>query len=62
MPQVLFKHSGRYRCVSISKSRMSDVSDIAKDQFNHFEGCRCVNFPQVSGPRSQVHLRFCLGT
>ena len=36
--------------------------DIAKVLFNHLEGRRIVNFPQMSGPRSQVRLRFCLST
>ena len=36
--------------------------DVAKVLFNHLEGRRTVNFPQVSGPRSQERLRFCLST
>ena len=36
--------------------------DIAKVLFNHLEGCRSVNFPQVSGSRTQERLRFCLST
>ena len=26
--------------------------DVATVLFNHIEGCRSVNFPQVSGPRT----------
>ena len=36
--------------------------DVAKVLFNHIEGCRSVNFPQVSGPRTQERLRFSLST
>ena len=36
--------------------------DVAKVLFNHLEGRRTVNFPQVSGPRTQERLRFCLST
>ena len=36
--------------------------DIAKVLFNHLEGCRSVNFPQVSSSRTQERLRFCLST
>ena len=36
--------------------------DIAKVLFDHLEGCRSVNFPQVSGPRTQECLRFYLST
>ena len=36
--------------------------DVAKVLFIHLEGCRRVNFPQVSGPRTQERLRFCLST
>ena len=36
--------------------------DVAKFLFNHLEGCRCVNFPEVSGPRTQERVRFCLST
>ena len=36
--------------------------DVAKVLFNHLEGCRSVNFPQVSGPRTQERLRICLNT
>ena len=36
--------------------------DVAKFLFNHIEECRSLNFPQVSGPRTQVRLRFCLST
>ena len=36
--------------------------DVAKVLFNHLEGCRSVNFLQVSGPGTQEHLRFCLST
>ena len=36
--------------------------DIGKVLFNHLEGCRSVNFPQVSGPRTQERLRICLNT
>ena len=36
--------------------------DVGKDLFNHLEGCRSVNFPQVSGSRTQECLRFCLNT
>ena len=34
--------------------------NVAKVLFNHLEGCRSVNFPQVPGPRTQESLRFCL--
>ena len=37
-------------------------SDVGKALFNHLEGCRSVNFPQVSGPRTQERLRICLNT
>ena len=37
-------------------------SDVGKVLFNHLEGCRSVNFPQVSGPRTQERLRICLNT
>ena len=37
-------------------------SDVGKVVFNHLEGCRSVNFPQVSGPRTQERLRICLNT
>ena len=37
-------------------------SDVGKVVFNHLEGCRGVNFPQVSGPRTQERLRFYLST
>ena len=36
--------------------------DVAKVMFNHIEGCRSVNFLQVSGPRTQERLIFCLST
>ena len=36
--------------------------DVAPVLFNHIEGCRSVNFPLVSGPRTQECLRFCLST
>ena len=36
--------------------------DVAKVLFNHLEGCRSVNFPQVSGPRTQERLKFYLYT
>ena len=36
--------------------------DVAKVVFNRLEGCRSVNFPQVSGPRTQERLRFCLSS
>ena len=36
--------------------------DVAKVLFNDIEGRRSVNFPQVSGPRTQEHHRFCLST
>ena len=36
--------------------------DVAKVLLKHIEGCRSVNFPQVSGPRIQERLRFCLST
>ena len=36
--------------------------DVAKVVFNHLEVCRSVNFSQVSGPRTQERLRFCLST
>ena len=36
--------------------------DVAKVLFNHLEGCRSVNFPHVSGSRTQERLRFCLST
>ena len=35
---------------------------VAMVLFNHLDGRRSVNFPQVSGPRIQVRLRFCLTT
>ena len=44
------------------KSRRSVGSDVPNVLVNHLEGCRSVNFPQVSGPRSQERLRFCLST
>ena len=44
------------------QSRRSVHLDIAKVLFNHLEGCRSVNFPQVSGSRTQERVRFCLGT
>ena len=31
--------------------------DVAKVLFNHLEGCHSVNFPLVSGPRTQEPLR-----
>ena len=37
-------------------------SNVAKVPFNHLEGCRSVNFAQVSGPRTQERLRICLNT
>ena len=37
-------------------------SNVAKVPFNHFEGIRSVNFPQVSGPRTQERVRICLNT
>ena len=36
--------------------------DVAKVLFNNIEGCRSVNFPQVSGPSTQERLRFSLST
>ena len=36
--------------------------NVAKVLFNRLEGCRSVNFPQVSGPGTQERLRFCLST
>ena len=36
--------------------------DVAKVLFNHLEGCRSVNFPHVSGPRTKERLRICLKT
>ena len=36
--------------------------DVATVLFNHIEGCRSVNFSQVSSPRTQERLRFCLST
>ena len=36
--------------------------DIAKVPFNHLVGCHSVNFPHVSGPRTQERLRFYLST
>ena len=36
--------------------------DVAKVVFNHLEGCRSVNIPQVSGLRTQERLRICLST
>ena len=36
--------------------------DVAKVLFNHLEGCRRVNFFQVSGPRTQEHHRYCLSS
>ena len=36
--------------------------DVAKVLFNHIEGRHSVNFPLVSGPRTQVRLRFSLST
>ena len=44
------------------QSRRSVGPDVAKVLFIHIEGCRSVNFPQVSGPRTQERLRFCLST
>ena len=37
-------------------------SDVTNVLVNHFEGGRSVNFPQVSGPRSQERLKFSLST
>ena len=37
-------------------------SDVGKVVFNHLEGCRSVNFPQVSSPRTYLRLRFYLST
>ena len=37
-------------------------SDVGKVLFNHLKGCRSVNFPLVSGPRTQERLRLCLST
>ena len=37
-------------------------SDVGKVLFKHLEGCRSVNFPEVSGPRTQERLRICLNT
>ena len=37
-------------------------SDVGKVLFNPLEGCRSVNFPQVSAPWTQEHHRFCLST
>ena len=34
--------------------------DVAKVVFNHLEGCRSVNIPQLSGLRTQECLRICL--
>ena len=36
--------------------------DVATVLFNHIEGCCSVNFSEVSGPRTQERLRFCLST
>ena len=37
-------------------------SNVAKVPFNHFEGSRSVNFPKVSGPRTQERVRICVNT
>ena len=47
---------------SFPQSRRSVGPNVAKVLFNHLEGCRSVNFQQVSGPRTQERLRFCLST
>ena len=44
------------------RSRRSMGPDVATVLFNHIEGCRSVNISQVSGPRTQERLRFCLST
>ena len=36
--------------------------NVSKVLFDHLEECRSVNFPQVSGPRTQERLRICLNT
>ena len=36
--------------------------NVSKVLFDHLEGCRSVNIPQVSGPRTQERLRICLNT
>ena len=44
------------------QSRRSLGPDVPNVLGNHLEGCRSVNFPLVSGPRSQERRRFCLST
>ena len=61
-PYVLFKHLERYRYVLILQSWRSEGSDVAKVLFNHFEGHRSVNFPELPSLRTQVRLRFSLST
>ena len=39
---------------------MSIGPNVSKVLFNHLKGFRSVNFPLVSGPRSQERRRFCL--
>ena len=36
--------------------------NVSKVLFDHLEGRRSVNIPQVSGPRTQERLRICLNT
>ena len=36
--------------------------NVSKVLFNRLKGCCSVNFPRVSGLRTQEHHRFCLST
>ena len=45
-----------------AQGRRSMGPNVSKVLFDHLEGCRNVNIPQVSGLRTQERLRICLNT